>query len=891
MAQYPKSGELSSTCIFKLRPEELEVFFRREHMKMSENLGSRRESLVILEKVGYIDGLMGAIQSDPETGIVGDLKDLARREKFFGENKRSLSKTRSFMSILWDQLDEFYLQVLMILGLISLVISWTMHDESRWLESISIWFVVLFVCLIQALCDWGKEKQFLTLQAEVMNEKITVLRGTFGVAQTVYVNDLVVGDVISLKAGDRVPADCLLVQEMDMKVDEKQYFPEESQDHELAPKGCSHQDAETDVEFNPDPILLQDSLILSGAGKAVVLAVGSHTLKEREIQESLEKDADTLTIEAGETPFQYRLRILSEIVSAYAYWLCSLCLILFAAVWLLLLFFEDYKVVSSLAAWKAVELLSTIAALLLVCIPEGMPLVISMAMAFSVDRLKEDNLIIKNLSALELSGRICDIVTGKTGTVTSTEMEVQAVHFNGRVRAAGEIAYNEQNVDILNRCICLNNDAQMQMQGANFVPTGNAVDVALLRFVAMTGQPSVQDLLLEREDSWERLVAIPFSADRKCMTVAYAHRENPHKVLVVVKGSVDKVKFMTPQVMGARGAQYVNQGQMEQMIKTHIDDELVRWDEKNADEEGQDATALVPLMIAYKEMSRDELQEIVNQDLETEEARSLLESDLCWLATLGIKDPLREDASEAAKKLKDNGINLRIVSGGYKPVVLKTIVDLGLEDSYQEAEAKSFDGDDLSAQLDDLMVDLHALRIQDPETFNDMYTDDKFADKRFIFKNKMQVRRFRNSIKRNSLYIYNATAELKHKFTSALWQSGSTVGYCGEGFSDAHALRESHVGFAMGEDGCSAARDNSDIILMDDSISTVYTAIRYGRNVQENVRKFVQFQMTVNFSCMIFVITNTLIMAHSPINVVQLLWINLIMDVLAAIAFATETPP
>lgn len=384
------------------------------------------------------------------------------------------------------------------------------------------------------------------------------MRGTFGIAQTIFVNDLVVGDVISLKAGDRVPADCILVEEMDMKVDEKAYFPDDQQKHELAPKGCSQMDPELDESFNPDPVLLQDSLVLTGVGKAVVLAVGKRTLKEREITEDLKEDKNALTIEAGETPFQYRLRVLSEIVSAYAYWLCSLCLILFAAVWLLLLFFEDYKVVSSLAAWKAVELLSTIAALLLVCIPEGMPLVISMAMAFSVDRLKEDNLLIKNLSALELSGRICDIVTGKTGTVTSTDMEVQAVHLNGRVRNAGEITFNEQNVDILNRCLCLNNDAQMQMQGANFVPVGNAVDVACLRFVAMTGQPSVQDLLMEREDSWQRLAAVPFSADRKCMTVAYSHRDNPHKVLVVVKGSVDTVKYMAPQIMGGRGAQYLN---------------------------------------------------------------------------------------------------------------------------------------------------------------------------------------------------------------------------------------------------------------------------------------------------------------------------------------------
>lgn len=116
------------------------------------------------------------------------------------------------------------------------------------------------------------------------------------------------------------------------------------------------------------------------------------------------------------------------------------------------------------------------------------------------------------------------------------------------------------------------------------------------------------------------------------------------------------------------------------------------------------------------------------------------------------------------------------------------------------------------------------------------------------------------------------------------------VGVTGEGLSDARALSEADVGFTMGEDGCSAAKDHADVILMDDNFFTVITSIRWGRNIQDNVRKFVQFQMTVNFSCMIFVLTTALFLGHSPFSIVQLLWINLIMDVLAAIAFATEHP-
>jgi len=127
-------------------------------------------------------------------------------------------------------------------------------------------------------------------------------------------------------------------------------------------------------------------------------------------------------------------------------------------------------------------------------------------------------------------------------------------------------------------------------------------------------------------------------------------------------------------------------------------------------------------------------------------------------------------------------------------------------------------------------------------------------------------------------------------FIAALRNSDAIVGVTGEGLGDARALSEANVGFSMGKDGCDAAKDHCDIIMMDDQFSTLVTAIRFGRNIQDNVRKFVQYQLTVNLTTMVFVISTVLILGHSPFNVVQLLWINLVMDVLAAIAFSTECP-
>ena len=196
----------------------------------------------------------------------------------FGENTRSLPRIRSYLEVLWDQCDEFLVLLLLVFATVSLVASFWSDVPYKWLESVSIYFAVLFAALIQSLCDYGKERQYLNLRSEIMNEQATVLRGQYGTSQTILVNDLVVGDVVILQAGDRVPADCLLIQEMDMTVDEKMYYPDRAA---LATKQCS--DKGENHLANPDPILLAGSLVMSGGGKAVVLAVGKNTLRETEL--------------------------------------------------------------------------------------------------------------------------------------------------------------------------------------------------------------------------------------------------------------------------------------------------------------------------------------------------------------------------------------------------------------------------------------------------------------------------------------------------------------------------------------------------------------------------------------------------------------------------------
>ena len=194
------------------------------------------------------------------------------------------------------------MQVLFVLGIACLLLSFY-SDAVSWVDAVSILFAILFAGGIQTICDWGKEKQFLLLKEEIKNDTVCVLRGAVGTSQTVYSRDIVVGDIVLLNEGDRVPADCMLIQEMDMKVDQKELF-EDMEGAEMADKETSYNNAEKDIEHNPDNLLLQDSIVMQGGGKAVVLAVGKHTLKEQEIAADLQNDKHALRIEAQMTPFQ-----------------------------------------------------------------------------------------------------------------------------------------------------------------------------------------------------------------------------------------------------------------------------------------------------------------------------------------------------------------------------------------------------------------------------------------------------------------------------------------------------------------------------------------------------------------------------------------------------------
>jgi len=226
--------------------------------------------------------------------------------------------------------------------------------------------------------------------------------------------------------------------------------------------------------------------------------------------------------------------------------------------------FGDMPFVSDHSFKRAIDLGCTLAALLAISLPEGMPLVISMAMAFSVQSLKEENLLIKNLDGLETSGQLIDVVTGKTATLTEGDMNVEVIHAQNTVYNANRLEMTKSVESDLKEALILNSNAHMQMGKTEYIPSGSPLEVGLLKFCSEIGV-SVHKKMIDRENEkkYELKAFIPFSSVRKCMTVAYINKEKDEsKVIVVMKGA--------PEVVLNKCTEYIDQTGD---VQSHFDQE------------------------------------------------------------------------------------------------------------------------------------------------------------------------------------------------------------------------------------------------------------------------------------------------------------------------------
>jgi len=322
------------------------------------------------------------------SGIIGDQEDIQRRRNLFGKNKLAIPQIAPFHEILARQYEDDNYMFLIFAALAYFVISRFTASKTATMEVLTIYVGIFFATLLAAVCDYIKERQMLKIKDEINSATVIVYRGAYGNKFEISVKDIVVGDLIDVNQGDRVPADCVLIEECNMKVDESMYDKENTS---LEKETSKSQKIEESEEYednhveNPNPFLLSGSKVIAGSGTAIVAAVGDNT----RLSHSTNKNDNIL--KEQQTFLEKRLNLISSNIKQYALFVIYAIFAAKAIFSLVRIAIRDEKdLLSGYTLLMVGEIAIICVCLIIVAVPEGLDLAISIAMAMSVNQLKKD---------------------------------------------------------------------------------------------------------------------------------------------------------------------------------------------------------------------------------------------------------------------------------------------------------------------------------------------------------------------------------------------------------------------------------------------------------------------------------------------------------------------
>jgi len=847
---------------------------------------------------GGVMNLCSRLKTDPVEGLSGNPADLEKRKQVFGQNFIPPKKPKTFLELVWEALQDVTLIILEIAAIISLVLSFyrppgeenkqcglpvsSPEDEGEaeagWIEGAAILFSVIIVVLVTAFNDWSKEKQFRGLQNRIEKEqKFSVIRN--GHIIQLPVAEIVVGDIAQIKYGDLLPADGILIQGNDLKIDESSLTGES--DH-------------VKKSLERDPMLLSGTHVMEGSGRMVVTAVGINSqtgiiftllgASEGEEEEKKKKgkkqgvpenrnkaktqDGVALEIQplnsqegidneekekkAAKLPKKEK-SVLQGKLTRLAVQIGKAGLIMSAiTVLILILYFVIDNFVIQRKPWLSectpiyiqyfVKFFIIGITVLVVAVPEGLPLAVTISLAYSVKKMMKDNNLVRHLDACETMGNATAICSDKTGTLTMNRMTVVQAYI-------GDTHYHQipspdalvpKVLDIIVNGISINSAYTSKIlppekEGGLPRQVGNKTECALLGFVTDLKQDYHA---VRSEVPEEKLYKVyTFNSVRKSMSTVIEKPSGGYRMYS--KGASEIILRKCNRILDKKG-------------------EVMPFKNKDRDEmvhtviEPMASEGLRTLCIAYRDFNDGEPAWDNENEILTE---------LTCIAVVGIEDPVRAEVPEAIAKCKRAGITVRMVTGDNINTARAIATKCGIitpGDDFLCLEGKEFNrlirnekGEVEQEKLDKIWPKLRVLARSSP------------TDKHTLVKGIID---------------------------STVGEQRQVVAVTGDGTNDGPALKKADVGFAMGIAGTDVAKEASDIILTDDNFTSIVKAVMWGRNVYDSISKFLQFQLTVNVVAVIVAFTGACITQDSPLKAVQMLWVNLIMDTFASLALATEPP-
>ncbi|KAG6022615.1 hypothetical protein E4U40_004498 [Claviceps sp. LM458 group G5] len=773
------------------------------------------------------------------------MSQFADRKRIFGTNHHPRRRQKSFFKLMWIAFNDKLLILLTTSAFISLAVgiyqSVTAEEGSsniEWVEGVTVVIAIVVIVLASAANDWQKDHKFKKLNDRKKHREVTVFRS--GRAQQVDITQVLVGDIMHIEAGEVIAVDGVLIQACGLYINEASISGESG----MVQKTVSG-DHDASHAVLADPFILSGTTVSRGVGRYLVLSVGVNSTYGRTLM-SLHEDIE-------ETPLQAKLgRLGKQLIVFGAIAGAIFFVILFIRFLLRLKSMKNEGPSNKAEAFLQLLILSI--TVVIIAVPEGLALNVTVALAFATTRMLRDNNLVRLIRSCEVMGNATCVCSDKTGTLTQNKMTVVAgrIALDGAfddmdapsiekgqsvtnftiARADGSAslvaAMSSEVKCIIKDSIALNSTAFESDGSESYSYFGSSTETALLNF---SRDRLGMGLLGTERARTPVVVMLPFESSRKWMAVLIRLSSGRYRLLI--KGAAEVIFEYCAFVVEDHTYQLTT-ARLSEEDRCQFRDIIQEYASR----------MLRPVAIAYKDFDESEVIEHPGDDPASINLEWLA-SGLIFIGVFGIRDPLRLEVINSVRKCQEAGVFVRMVTGDNFLTAAAVASECGIYSSGGIA--------------------------MDGPTFRGLSFEQ------------------RNAVIPRLQVLARSSPEDKLLLVSHLRSMNETVAVTGDGTNDALALKAADVGLAMGIQGTEVAKEAASIILLDDNFASIVKALSWGRTINDAVKKFCQFQFTINITAGILAITSELV-GDSIFTVVQLLWINLIMDIFASLGLATDHP-
>lgn len=720
--------------------------------------------------------------------IKGLNKDqVEQSRKLHGDNIIHEAEQETFWDKFKGAFDDPMIKLLLVIAAIMAIMAVMGYAEFG--EIIGIVISVLLVTGISAKTEIASDNEYRKLKDLTKKEVCKVHRD--GKVVEVEINELVVGDLVILQSGDKIPADGYLYQG-ELRVDNSALNGEAEECRKVAVSDFkAYKELAMTADVTGDTFvdahsLFRGAVVFNGEGIMEITKVGMKTM--------MGAMAEDMADDEVESPLKVKLAKLASQISMFGYiGSVVIALALLAHKVVIAGGFADYFANGGVMVFKDVlEAIMLAVVIVVMAVPEGLPLMIAIVLMRNTAKMLQNNVLVRKPIGIETAGSLNILFSDKTGTITKGELEV-VEFFDGNLKDSYKDGSKIKEMMAL--CIGKNTGSMFDANGK--VIGGNATDKALLNFLTQAEMNKLEDLKVEKSQGFNS--ANKYSASQLSGKTVY--KGAPERLLTKATKMLDE------------------NGNVVAIDKKKINDKIDRLAER----------AMRVLSFAYSE---------------SELIEDTLPDDLVMVGFVGIRDDVRPEAKQAIKEVQNAGVQVVMITGDRKETAVAIAKEAGLLNSKSDVALTS-------------------------EELN------KMSDKEV------------KAILPNLKVIARALPTDKSRMVKLAQELNLVCGMTGDGVNDAPALKRADVGFAMGS-GTDVAKEAGAIVILDDNFKSIENAILYGRTIYNNILKFIKFQLTINVGAVAVCAIAPFFGIEEPLKITHILWINLVMDGLGALALGSE---